>query len=142
MQRTVQSFDRNAAILRARALRRSPTLPEGLAWQILRRRPGGFKFRRQHPLGPYVVDFYCPAAKLVIEIDGASHDMGTKPARDSRRDARLSEQGFYVLRFNAAEVMSDLESVVTAILIGCRRQLPLHHASHGPPPRGFAEGRH
>ncbi len=112
----MQRIDRNAVILRARALRRSPTLPEGLVWQVLRKRPEGLKFRRQHPLGPYVVDFYCPAARLVVEVDGEAHDLGDRPARDARRDAWLRGQGLSVLRFNAAEVMNDLESAIAAIL--------------------------
>ena len=72
------------------------TLPEGLLWQLLRKRPGGFKFRRQHPLTPYVADFYCPAAKVVIEIDGEAHNMGDRPQHDARRDSWLRERGFRV----------------------------------------------
>jgi very-short-patch-repair endonuclease len=108
-------------VLRARALRRSPSLPEGLLWQVLRERPEGLKFRRQHPFGRYVADFYCAAARLVIEVDGASHEMGDNPARDARRDAWMREPGMRVIRFNAADVMNDLESVVTAILLAARR---------------------
>ncbi len=113
--------DRNAAVLRARELRRSPSLPEGLLWQVLRTRPNGLKFRRQHPLGPYILDFYCPAAKLVVEVDGAGHDMGDNPARDARRDEWLQGQGLRVIRFSADEVMKDVESVVTAIRLAARR---------------------
>jgi len=87
----------------------------------LKKRPEGLKFRRQHPLGPYVADFYCPAAKLVIEIDGEAHNMGDNPQRDRRRDAWLRDLGLRVLRFEARELMKDLESVVTAILFACRR---------------------
>jgi very-short-patch-repair endonuclease len=126
--------DRNAVVLRARALRRSATLPEGLLWQVLRKRPQNLKFRRQHPLGPFVVDFYCAAARLVVEVDGASHDMGDRPSCDARRDAWLREQGLRVLRFNATEVMNDLESVMTEIHRAARRRLPLHQAPPGPPP--------
>ena len=117
----VQPLDRNEVTLRARALRRSVTLPERLLWQVLRTRPGGFKFRRQHPVGVYIADFYCPAAKLVIEIDGEAHGMGGRPLRDLDRDVWLREQGLRVVRFTAREVMKDQESVVTAILLACRR---------------------
>ncbi len=113
--------DKNEAVLRARALRRDMTLPEGLLWQVLRDRPGGFKFRRQHPVGRLIVDFYCPAAKLVIEVDGEAHRMGENPDRDVRRDRWLAEQELRVIRFGATDVMKDLESVVTAILLACRR---------------------
>jgi very-short-patch-repair endonuclease len=71
--------EKNETVLRARSLRREMTLPEGMLWQVLRQRPEGFKFRRQHPIGRCVVDFYCPAARLVIEVDGEAHSMGDRP---------------------------------------------------------------
>ncbi|HEY0131839.1 MAG TPA: endonuclease domain-containing protein [Allosphingosinicella sp.] len=121
MARTVNWTDRNSAVLRARALRRAPTPPEFRLWLLLRQRPNGLKFRKQHPLGPYTLDVYCPAAKLVGEVDGVSHERGDNPARDRRRDAWLHEQGLRVLRFDASDVMKDVESVVTAILLAARR---------------------
>jgi very-short-patch-repair endonuclease len=81
--------EKNETVLRARALRRNMTLPEGLLWQVLRTRPHAFKFRRQHPIGQYIADFYCPAAKLVIEVDGIIHGMADRPVRDQRRDQWL-----------------------------------------------------
>lgn len=113
--------ERNESVMRARALRRSVTLPEGMLWQVLRQRPGGFKFRRQHPIGRCIVDFYCPAACLVIEVDGESHSMGENPQRDIRRDHWLQNQGLRVIRFSATDVIRDLQSVVTAILAACGR---------------------
>jgi very-short-patch-repair endonuclease len=107
-------------VLRARALRRQLTLPEGMLWQVLRQRPDGLKFRLQHPIGRCIVDFYCAAARIVIEVDGESHSMGDHPERDFRRDAWLKAQGYGVVRFAAADVMNDLQSVVTAILVACR----------------------
>ena len=97
------------------------TLPEGMLWRALRERPDGLKFRRQHPIGRCIVDFCCPAAQLVIEVDGESHSMGDHPERDERRDAWLRGQGFQVQRFGAADVLNDLQSVLTAILVACRR---------------------
>src|SRR5215212_4194348 len=70
--------EKNETVLRARALRRDMTLPEGMLWQVLRTRPDGLKFRRQHPIGRCVVDFYCPATRLVIELDGIGHEMGDR----------------------------------------------------------------
>ena len=113
--------ERNATVLRARALRRDMTLPEGMLWRALRQRPDGFKFRRQHPIGRCVVDFYCPALRLVVEVDGEAHSMGDHPAGDSRRDAWLRGQGLRVLHFNASDVINDLPSVVTAITLACPR---------------------
>jgi very-short-patch-repair endonuclease len=107
---------RNAAVMRARVLRRVPSLPEGLLWQILRMRPGGLKFRRQHPFERCTVDFYCPAVRLVVEIDGDGHSMGANPEIDARRNVWLQTQGLRVLRFDAADVPKDVESMVTAIL--------------------------
>ncbi len=120
MARKKRVADRNAAVLRARELRRTMSPPEAL-WQLLRTRPGGLKFRRQHPLDRCTGDFYCAAAKLVVELDGISHEMGDNPARDLRRDARLRSQGLHVIRFNADDVMRDVESVVTAIVLAARR---------------------
>ena len=113
--------DKNDTVLKARALRRNMTLPEGMLWQALRQRPGELKFRRQHPIGRCIVDFYCPAARLVVEVDGEAHSMGDTPSRDRQRDLWLGSQGLRVVRFGAAEVMNDLQSVVTAILVACRR---------------------
>src|SRR4051794_7246204 len=109
--------EKNEVVLKARALRRSMSLPEGMLWQVLRDRPEGYKFRRQHPLGRCIVDFYCADASLVIEIDGQAHSMGDNPQHDLQRDAWLKSQGLRVVRFDASEVMNDLQSVVTAILL-------------------------
>src|SRR5215213_2161141 len=93
---------------RARALRRAMTLPEVLLWQALRgRKVGGLRFRRQHPIGPYVLDFYCPAIRLAVEVDGAAHDIPDKAGHDLRRDAWPAEQGIRVLRFLAMDVLSE-----------------------------------
>jgi very-short-patch-repair endonuclease len=113
--------EKNEVVLQARALRREMTLPEGMLWQILRQRPDGLKFRRQHPIGRCIVDFYCPAAALVIEVDGESHSNKEHADGDLRRDAWLKSQGMRVIRFGAADVIRDLNSVVTAILFACRR---------------------
>ena len=134
-------IDKNAVLIRARQFRRAPTLPEGLLWQHLRKRPGGFKFRRQHPIGWYITDFYCPAARLVIEVDGDSHEMGDRPAYDARRDAWLGQQGLAVARFSAADVLGNIESVLEEILRIARVRLPLHQAPPGPPPQDGVLGR-
>jgi very-short-patch-repair endonuclease len=93
---------------RARALRRAMTLPEVLLWQALRGgQVGGLRFRRQHPIGSYVLDFYCPALRLAVEIDGAAHDIPAQASHDLRRDAWLAAQGIRVLRVPAADVLSE-----------------------------------
>jgi len=121
----------------ARKLRREMSLPEGLLWRALRGEKTGVKFRRQHPVGPYVVDFYCRVASLVVEVDGEAHERGDRPQRDMLRDRFLEENGYRVTRVNAAEVLRDLDAVVTSIV--ALAALPHHHASHGPPPRSGEE---
>jgi len=121
-----------AAIGKARKLRRSMSLPEVLLWRELRKRPGGFRFRRQHPAGTYVLDFACLEAKLAIEVDGEAHGRGTNPVHDEARDEWLMAQGYRTMRIPAREVLSDLGAVVTYILAQCQ---PLHRPSDGPPPR-------
>ena len=119
-------------VVKARTLRRTMTKPEIALWEILRARPNSIKFRRQHPIGPYVLDFYCPAAKLAIEVDGMAHEMGDNPERDQRRDHWLAERGLNVLRIPARDVLADPEAALIAILQHCAP--PLHQTAAGPPP--------
>ena len=132
--------ERNETVLRARALRRDMTLPEGLLWRELRKRPGGFKFRRQHPFGRCIVDFYCAAVRLAVEIDGISHELGSNPNRDIRRDLWLSEQGVRVIRFSATDILRNLDGVIESIVLTVEG-LPLRHAAHGSPPHDVVAGR-
>ncbi|HQS97494.1 MAG: hypothetical protein B7X90_08005 [Novosphingobium sp. 17-62-19] len=94
------------------------TLPEILLWQRLRRCED-VKFRRQHPVGPYVLDFYCAAVRVCIEVDGIVHDMGTRPARDAVRDDWLAGQGVRVMRIAAVEVLRDVDGVAAALVRIC-----------------------
>ncbi|MGE5562339.1 MAG: endonuclease domain-containing protein [Bacillota bacterium] len=122
-------------VRRARSLRRMMTLPEVVLCQHLRRRPDGWKFRRQHPAGPFVLDFYCERARLCVELDGAAHAMGDVPKRDERRDRWLAEAGIRTVRIAAADVLNNLDGVLQLILLECRGN-PLHHSppASGPPP--------
>jgi very-short-patch-repair endonuclease len=99
---------------RARQLRKDMTDAERALWTRLRRRQVlGHKFRRQHPLGPFVVDFVCIQRKLVVEVDGGQH--ADQRHDDDRRSAWLADQGFSVLRFWNHEVLTETEAVVRAI---------------------------
>ena len=109
---------------RARGLRRKMTPPELRLWNALKTRPEGFKFRRQHDLDPYILDFFCHEAALAIEVDGLSHQLGHNPQRDLRRDAWCSEQGIYTLRIAAIDVRDNLEGVVSHIVEHCRQRSP------------------
>jgi very-short-patch-repair endonuclease len=98
----------------ARALRKQSTEAEKLLWTKLRdRQMGGFKFRRQHHMGPYFVDFACFAGRLVIELDGGQHAI--KKEKDRARDSWLKDEGFEVLRFWDNEVFENLDGVLERI---------------------------
>ena len=116
-------------VAKARNLRREMSLPEVLLWRILRARPAELKFRRQHPAGPYVLDFYCPEAKLGFEIDGFAHNTGDRPARDVVRDRWLADQGITVIRTPAADVLKSPADVAETITATCAAAL------QAPPPR-------
>jgi very-short-patch-repair endonuclease len=96
------------------------SLPEVLLWQQLRGQSEA-KFRRQHPLGPYVFDFYCAKARVCVEVDGIAHDMGDRANRDAARDEWLRGQGIEVVRVPASEVLSDPVAVAEALVRYCRR---------------------
>jgi very-short-patch-repair endonuclease len=100
---------------RAKKLRREMTLPEVLLWQRLKTRPNGLKFRKQHPAGKYVLDFYCHEVRLIVELDGVAHDMGDRPERDDERDAEFTAKGFHVVRIRATEVLRDPDEMAEAI---------------------------
>jgi very-short-patch-repair endonuclease len=112
---------------RARQLRQDMSLPEVLLWQVLRGRPDGMKFRRQHPSGPYVADLYCHEARL----NSYAHETGDRPVRDAARDAWFAARRLKVPRIPAQLALHDLESVV----LGIAAVLPLHQPAAGPPPR-------
>lgn len=107
-------------VARARQLRRQMSLPEVLLCQELRKQ-SEVNFRRQHPLGPYVLDFYCAAAKLCMEVDGIAHDMGSAPKRDATRDEWLREKGVTVLRIAATEALRSPHEVAEAVIRSCLR---------------------
>ena len=107
------------ALKHARKLRREMSLPEVLLWQQLRQRPMGVKFRKQHPIGNLVVDFFCASKKLVIEIDGIAHNMGENAERDVRRDAWLRSQGLEVTRIPATDVLRDPASIAEVLVRQC-----------------------
>ncbi|MEO6365257.1 MAG: endonuclease domain-containing protein [Luteimonas sp.] len=99
----------------ARHLRKNMTGAEQILWRVLRSRAlTGFKFRRQHPVGPYIVDFACLQASLVIEVDGGQHCDSTS---DARRDQYLRSRKFDVLRFWNNEVLDNIEGVCDVILL-------------------------
>jgi very-short-patch-repair endonuclease len=100
----------------ARELRQCMSLPEVLLWTRLRgRRLDGHRFRRQHPIGPYILDFYCADAKLAVEVDGYSHGVADRPERDARRDGWLARNGVLTLRIPARVVLADMDAALRTI---------------------------
>ncbi|RBP05128.1 very-short-patch-repair endonuclease [Roseiarcus fermentans] len=100
----------------ARALRRDATSAERRLWSGLRREQiGGFRFRRQVILAGFIADFACLEARLVIEVDGATHSTDDERARDAARSAAIEAQGFSVLRFTNDEVFRNLDGVLETI---------------------------
>jgi len=100
------------------------TPPERRLWNVLRVRPAGLKFRRQHPFGPYTLDFFCYESSVCVEIDGLAHELGSNPQRDQRRDDRPIGEGIKTLRIRATDVRDNLEGVVTFIVEECVRRSP------------------
>ena len=100
---------------RARALRRRLSLPEVILWQAMRGRSlGGARFRRQHPVGPYILDFHCEAARLAVEIDGAGHEHPDQARHDARRTEWLTLRGIAVYRIAARDVLGNLDGVLVS----------------------------
>ena len=108
---------------RAKTLRRLPTVAERRLWEALRSHQlDGAKFRRQAPVGPYIVDFICPSAHLVVEIDGGQHASTTN--YDAKRERYLEEQGFRVIRFWNNEVLENLDGVLARLQATLAKQHP------------------
>lgn len=124
-------FTRRPETYTARKLRREMTLPEVLLWKDLRGKKLGLKFRNQHPIPPYVVDFYCASARLVVEIDGFAHDNAERATRDAKRDRALIEKGYDVLRLPASLILNDMEAALDAIVA---RAANPHHRACGTVP--------
>jgi len=120
----------------ARQLRKTMTEAEVVLWTFLRKRTlRGFKFRRQHPIGPYIVDFACIQAKLVVEVDGATHWTPAQLQHDERRTAFLESAGWSVLRVTNLDVFENMNGVWISI----DPRLPPPAASPPPPPRAGEE---
>jgi very-short-patch-repair endonuclease len=100
----------------AKAFRGKLTEAETIVWSRLRlRKRHGVHFRRQHPIGPYIADFACVSARLVIEVDGATHGSESEVAHDLRRDAFMRKRGWRVMRVSNQAVYRDLDDVIEAV---------------------------
>jgi very-short-patch-repair endonuclease len=114
-----------AEIVRARQFRKKETCAEKLMWRWLRaRRFNAYKFRRQHPLDDYYLDFFCEEAELAIELDGSQHGYPDRQAHDARREEILKSRGIKVLRFWNSHLRRDAQSVRDTIFCELQKRAP------------------
>lgn len=106
-----------------RNLRRHASKAENLLWFILRNRYIGYKFRRQHSIPPYIVDFYCAEAKLVVEIDGITHEGEKSQQYDKKRELYLQSKGYAVVRYGVQHIYEDREAIAQDIAKHCNKLL-------------------
>ncbi|KFC62459.1 hypothetical protein FF80_03554 [Devosia sp. LC5] len=108
---------------RAQRLRKNPTAPEIRFWRLIAPlRTGEYHFRKQAPVGPYVADFACHHAKLIVEIDGETHFIGAGPQKDAVRTAFLLREGYTVLRFTNHDVMTNPDGVYVTVLAALAKE--------------------
>src|SRR5437016_10255800 len=108
---------------RVRQLRKSATRHKRLLWRQLRnRRFQGWKFRRQHPVDRYIIDFYCPEARLAVEFDGGSHNFASRESLDQERTSFLASKNILVLRFWNHQINRELDSVLETIWSTLKRR--------------------
>jgi very-short-patch-repair endonuclease len=126
-------------IAAAKAMRWHPTPAEGRLWEALEgRKLRGLKFRRQHAVGPFILDFYCPAYKLVVELDGAHH--AEQASYDQARTEQLMAYGYRVLRFRNHEVLANLDRVLERIARVAGSNATHANARRNAPPRIGGKG--
>jgi very-short-patch-repair endonuclease len=129
------SLREGAKTIFARRLRKSMTDAERELWRHLRKRQiGGFRFRRQHPAGPYIVDFICVETGLIVEVDGGQHN---EIAFDAIRDEKLKGMGFCIQRFWNSDVLERIDAVLSDILSALTHPHPAF--GHLPPQAGEGE---
>ena len=118
----ISRWHREKLIESARRLRETPTTAEALLWKKLRKkRLGGLKFRRQHIIHAFIVDFYCPQAKLVIEVDGSVHY--DQEEYDRERGKFLEDLGHEVIRFRNVQMEEEIDMVLAGIYDACMRRI-------------------
>lgn len=105
----------NSLFGKARILRTQATPAEKKLWEHIKGKQVGYKFRRQHPIGPYILDFYCHSQQLVIEVDGEYHQEILQQWQDTERTRYLEALGLKVIRFSNQEVMNQIDQVVVQI---------------------------
>ena len=123
------------SVPQARSFRKKPTDAEARLWSELRNRELlGFKFRRQHPLGNRILDFYCEEAKLALELDGSGHFYDLKREDDLDREIELYEKGVRVLRFSNSDVFENMDGVLNLIIYAIDPEQSLWAEPSAPKP--------
>ena len=126
----------------ARRLRRNMTDGEQVLWSSLRgKQLLGVQFYRQKPIGDYIVDFFAPKAKLVVEVDGSQHMQGDHATKDKRRDAYFASLGLRVLRFDSRQVLRETDAVAEAIFQAMAMYLNIEIPPIPPFPKGGTKGK-
>lgn len=103
------------------SLRRDATKAERILWSKIKNEQLGYRFRRQHSIGPFIVDFYCPELRLIIEIDGWVHWEGIQPHKDEKREKYLEKFGFAIVRFTNDKVLYDTDGVLYNLQLICKQ---------------------
>jgi very-short-patch-repair endonuclease len=130
----------SGAAERAKELRKEATFAEAAVWEIVRsRRLGGAKFRRQHPIGRFIADFYCPEARLIVEIDGSIHDEKEQKERDAIREELLRSSTLHIVRFTNKQVL-EIPEVVSETLLTILHQCSNKRREDGTPPSPILMG--
>ena len=115
----------SATTIKRRDLRNHSTAAEASLWKVLKNsQVGGFKFRRQHGIGPYILDFYCPLLHLGIELDGSAHDAPMADKHDEIRTKYLEEQGITIIRFRNEVVYRNPNAIVEQIIEFAKTRIP------------------
>jgi very-short-patch-repair endonuclease len=133
MKKLARHKNRSENCRNAKRLRQEGSLIERILWRALRTNPEQkeIKFRYQHPIRPYIVDFACLAARVIVEVDGLSHDVS--PNIDQQRQKFLEDEGYYVMRFSNAEVWKNVAAVAEIIRSTARERLKPDGVGLTPP---------
>ena len=134
-RQTMQNDYQKEKLALRRKLRSNPTNAKMLMWRVLRKKQTGFRFRRQHPIGRYIVDFYCPEVRLVIEVDGDVHSLEASVEYDEIRDEFIRAQDYEILRVTNNEVLTNMSMVFALIKDICEeRKLQFKRTPPQPSP--------
>jgi very-short-patch-repair endonuclease len=130
-----KTFNRKAQKRIRQYLRNNATDAEKKLWEMLKgKQLLGYKFRRQHGIEQYVVDFYCPRGRLAVEIDGATHSTLQEKTADHQRTERIHSHGITVLRFGNTDVFENPDGVLTAIIESLKKNASDHQLDQASPP--------